>query len=80
MRNILDSKGAALAQHSSRPVLLTFSYGLHDEPEDLAATVEISQLIVASVSSSRHELGSTEASVQFHGQISQQEGEDQLNR
>lgn len=47
LRNVLDSRGANLRQHSSHRVINTLGHGLYEETEDTQAAVEMARAIVA---------------------------------
>ena len=47
LRNVLDSRGANLPQHSSHRVIKTLAHGLYEETEDTQEAVEMARAVIA---------------------------------
>ena len=62
LRDVLDSHGANLQQHSSHRVINTLSHGLYEETEDTQAAVEMARAIIAAGHRPRTDLNNQPAS------------------
>ncbi len=49
IRDVLNSKGAALTPHSSRRILMKLAHSLYEDNEDAVAATEIARTILALV-------------------------------
>ena len=61
LRNVLDTHGGRMTQHSSRRIMMTLASKVYEEQEDKQAAVEIVQEIIAAGRRNREQMSAPQA-------------------